>query len=266
MKLEILEKLKNLQDILYSIYKMDKEINEIPASLSTTHDLVQRLKLNYIDVSNKSQKKLAKIERLTNNLDLTVKERESFESQMAMLPPDSTKESESFDKIIQATCQKEKELRDALKKEKVEHEELKAKMNSQEALIESNEKQYDSLQIQVNSQLDDKKSQLEELKKIKNELTLGMDEDLIFKFDRIIRNKEGKGIVPIKDKVCTGCNMLLPAQFANDIHSHLEIHFCPYCSRILFFEETENADENYAFSDVDAGGLIGEFEDVDSDF
>ena len=80
-----------------------------------------------------------------------------------------------------------------------------------------------------------------------------MDEEILFKFERIIKSKAGVGIVPVKSSVCTGCHMRLPAQFENDVRNGEEILFCPYCSRILFFEESE--EEPLFFHDDDAGSL-----------
>ena len=47
--------------------------------------------------------------------------------------------------------------------------------------------------------------------------------------------------------------MILPAQFVNDVRTGEEILFCPYCSRILFFQEEEL--EEAFFNDEDAGSL-----------
>ena len=50
--------------------------------------------------------------------------------------------------------------------------------------------------------------------------------------------------------------MSLPKQFVNDVHKGEDILFCPYCSRILFFEEIEmtesliGADEAGSLSDL----------------
>jgi RNase P subunit RPR2 len=64
----------------------------------------------------------------------------------------------------------------------------------------------------------------------------------------------GRGIVAIKGGVCMGCHMILPAQFANSVRQGQEIVFCPYCSRILFYEESEVGEEDF-FDSEDAGSL-----------
>ena len=44
--------------------------------------------------------------------------------------------------------------------------------------------------------------------------------------------------------ICSGCFMILPHQFMNDVRSSEKVHFCPYCSRILFYDEAAAAGEN----------------------
>ncbi len=83
---------------------------------------------------------------------------------------------------------------------------------------------------------------LEGLNAQRETLVKNLDDDLVFKFERIIRNKDGKGIVPIHGLVCQGCHMTLPVQFVNTVRKDEEIEFCPYCSRILYYDE--------AFSDL----------------
>jgi hypothetical protein len=63
--------------------------------------------------------------------------------------------------------------------------------------------------------------------------------------------------------------MILPANFANEVREGEDINFCPYCSRILFYEEVSE-DQTEDYFDMDsAGSLAGldeDFEDEDSEF
>jgi hypothetical protein len=95
------------------------------------------------------------------------------------------------------------------------------------------------------------------------DITPGLDPDVLFKFERIIRSKLGLGIVAIKGGVCTGCHMILPAQFANLVRSGEEIVFCPYCSRILFYQEAEQGEQDF-FDEEDAGSL-SDLDDLEGD-
>ena len=55
--------------------------------------------------------------------------------------------------------------------------------------------------------------------------------------------------------------MILPGQFANEVRSGENILFCPYCSRILFYEEADGSDDDTYFNIDDAGSLV----DIDDD-
>ena len=61
--------------------------------------------------------------------------------------------------------------------------------------------------------------------------------------------------------------MILPGQYANEVREGENILFCPYCSRILYYEEAdENSQESY-FSIDDAGSLADlDDDDFDEDF
>ena len=55
--------------------------------------------------------------------------------------------------------------------------------------------------------------------------------------------------------------MILPAQFANEVRKGDKIMFCPYCSRILFYEEGEDSEEN--FFTIEETGSLTDFGDED---
>ena len=58
--------------------------------------------------------------------------------------------------------------------------------------------------------------------------------------------------------------MILPAQFANEVREGESIKFCPYCSRILFYEEAEES-EMEDFSTLDETGSLADFAGDDLD-
>ena len=98
---------------------------------------------------------------------------------------------------------------------------------------------------------------LEELVAEEANITPGLDEEMLFKFERIIRNKEGLGIVALRAGVCTGCQMILPPFFANRVRIGEEIMFCPNCSRIVFY----GGDDEFQSDPFDVS--TAEFDDDD---
>jgi predicted nucleic acid-binding Zn-ribbon protein len=102
--------------------------------------------------------------------------------------------------------------------------------------------------------------------KEEEKITPDLDGEILFKFERIIKSKAGIGIVPVRNSICTGCHMRLSAQFQNDVRRGEAILFCPYCSRILFYEESEEQ-AAMSFNDEDAGSLadLADIEEVFED-
>jgi hypothetical protein len=59
--------------------------------------------------------------------------------------------------------------------------------------------------------------------------------------------------------------MILPMQFVNDVRVGKEIMFCPYCSRILFFQE--DGEEVFYQQETPEGIFdMDDIEDEESDF
>jgi len=58
--------------------------------------------------------------------------------------------------------------------------------------------------------------------------------------------------------------MILPVQFANEVRIGEEFVFCPYCSRILFYEESQEGEEDY-FNTEDTGAL-SDLDDIEEEY
>ncbi|OQX29435.1 MAG: hypothetical protein B0D92_03875 [Spirochaeta sp. LUC14_002_19_P3] len=131
-------------------------------------------------------------------------------------------------------------------------------------MILMQEEELNAEKKKVADETSKKNAQLHELSKQESKMVPNMNEDILFKFKRIIKNKSGIGIVPVKSNVCSGCHMVLPAQFVNDVRSGEKIQFCPYCSRILYWEEGGEPIV-YDFDDENVGGLadLVDYEDED---
>ncbi len=252
MMQEVFDKLRNLQDILSSKYEMEREIYEIPKALNTKNELLVRLKEDYIEKNDLLKETQNKIKHLKFLLDEAEREREAYEKQMDIIT--TQREYEALDKEIKSATEKGQQYRKDILREEKEQEGIKVALEQEEEMISQQENELTAEREKNKAESLEKKKLLEELKIQESEIIPGLDEEILFKFERIIKSKSGLGIVPVKDYVCTGCHMVLPAQFQNDVHAGESIHFCPYCSRILYYEE-DLIQEDYSFSDAEAGGL-----------
>lgn len=257
---EVFEKLRTLQDILSQKYEIEREISEIPKALSTKIELLNRLKKSYIDKNTRIEDTKKKIGLMRQRLiDAEIK-RETLEKQMDVIK--TQREYEALDKEIKDATENEQQLRKDILREEKELEELVYSFEREEAMINEQEEELRAEEEKIENESEEKRQVLQSLESEEKTIVPGLDEEILFKFERIIRSKSGLGIVPVKNSVCSGCHMILPAQFENDVRRGAAIHFCPYCSRILYFEDSMLEESpSVSFSEDD----FGHFADFDEE-
>jgi predicted nucleic acid-binding Zn-ribbon protein len=258
---EVFEKLRKLQDILSRKISLEQNIQEIPKILITQEELLARLKKSFIEKNQDYEKSKASEAEYRSLLSEAEGARERAEKNMDVI--NTQREYEALDKEIRDASEKEQQYRKDLQKEERVLGDLDEQMKQTAALIEQQEQELAERRAGIEAEIAEKTAQLEGLAGEEAELIPGLDPEVLFKFERIIRNKMGRGIVAIKSGVCTGCHMILPAQFANLVRLGEEIVFCPYCSRILFYEESEQGEEE--FFDNENAGSLSDLDDMDDD-
>lgn len=254
---EIFNKLKSLQVILGRKYELENKINEAPKQLDSQGILLDRMRKEFIEKNHIYENIKEKVLQLKRELDEAVSARESGEKNMDSIT--THREYEALEKQISEASTKEAEVRKSLQKEEKSLAELNDSIKTMEEMIKAQENDIAESRKTLDGQLDNLKAELVNLNNQENEIIPGLDQEVLFKFQRIIQ-RNSEGIVAVKNGVCTGCNMILPAQFANEVHEGDSILFCPYCSRILFYEESEEDSQETYFDD--AGSLA----DIEDDF
>jgi len=255
-----LDKLRSLQEIIFEKIGLEKSIQEIPKLLGTQEELLNRLKKTFIEKNSDYEKIKAEEIDLRNRLAEAEMSREKAEKNMDAVS--TQREYEALDKEIKDASEKEQQYRKDLQQRERSLYELDEQIKQQAALIEQQEKELEERRKKIEEEISDKQKQIDALRKKENKLTENLDSEMVFKFERIIKNKMGIGIVAIKGNVCMGCHMILPVQFANEVRIGEEYVFCPYCSRILYYEESGEGEEDY-FNTEDTGALsdLDEMED-----
>jgi len=259
------ETLQQLQEILSEKYAIEREIQEIPKALETKQEILNRLKKSYVEKNQEFETTKEEIRHLNFEMNEAERLREESEKKMDVIT--TQREYEALDKEIRDAGEKEQRIRREIQKCERDLEEMKSSLEREEQMIKMQQDELTAENNKIKAETSEKEALLADLIARESKITPGMDEDILFKFQRIIRNKSGVGIVPVKSNICSGCHMVLPAQFVNDVRSGKEIQFCPYCSRILFWEAgNEPVSEAYEFDDDDVGGLadlVGGESDLD---
>ena len=257
---DIFEKLKKLQTILVKKYELEQKKEEAPKQLGSQEELLARMKKEYIEKNNEYEEVKTKVGQLKLDLDEAVKSREKGEKGMDDIQ--THREYEALEKQISEATEKENEVRKELQKEEKLLEEIKETLKINEDMIASQEKDLNSSKDSLNKELASYDSELTKLKKDEDKITPDLDQEILFKFQRIIQ-RNSEGIVAVRNGVCTGCHMILPAQFANLVREGDSINFCPYCSRILFYEESGDEDAYNSYFSLEEAGSLADLDEED---
>jgi predicted nucleic acid-binding Zn-ribbon protein len=237
---EVYDKLRELQGILLSEFGFEEELEEIPRELNDLKKRQHKVERAITEKEASSEHNTKLIEQISKQKEEAKLNREKYEGQIRLI-----KTQKEYEALTSEIAQIDETL------EKVESEELEAMhelekltsdLEEQKALTEELKSAITDQGKDVKKNLSEKQKELDKCLKDKKAISSGLDEELLYKFEKIVKNKDGIGIVSIKKNVCMGCNMLLPPQFVNDVRREDNLIFCPNCSRILYYlleEESE---------------------------
>jgi hypothetical protein len=91
---------------------------------------------------------------------------------------------------------------------------------------------------EIAGQVGEIEAQIAQQRREREKLAKEIEPSLVSRYDIIFARRQGVAVAVAKQGTCQGCMRRLPPQLYNEIQKHLQIHFCPACQRILFYEET----------------------------
>jgi predicted nucleic acid-binding Zn-ribbon protein len=238
--LKEIEKLCQIQDEDLKLIDIQKKITDLPKELKSLRDKVQ-FSVQEID-SRKSSLKQSQVERKKLELDLEGKlvNINKLDAKLMMIKTNQeykALEKEIFglksdcslieDKILENMEQAEKLHKETEEKEK---ELLKA----QDTLKQK--------EAEIKKQIHDLELERKQIAEKKQKIVADIDEPLYRKYTKIFMHNKDKVVVPVIDRTCGGCHMVLPPQVINDVFKEEHIIFCETCTRILYWTDTSKTD------------------------
>ncbi len=213
-------------------------------------------------VKRQRQKELDQIESLRRELDEQMKEKkseieeltsfisikESRAEELATLMKDleakqsAVKKVEEFNALTQEMTQAERQ------KAQVENElsELVDKKVSEEEILTKIEESFRStassskeLEAEIENSIAQVNAEGSTLKQKRDSLVGAADPQILDTYNRLIRNKKDRVIVPLENRTCSGCHIALTPQHENLVRKGENIVFCEHCSRIHYWQESE---------------------------
>lgn len=66
-----------------------------------------------------------------------------------------------------------------------------------------------------------------------------VDPEILAIYERLLHNKRDRVVVPIENRTCSGCHIVLTPQHENVVRKGERLVFCEHCSRIHYWQEAE---------------------------
>lgn len=239
--------LKNILDIQEFDIKMIRLMrikkqreNELAEIESLTEDLVDQKQQKEAEIESLGEK-VNSLETRISEVDEKVKELEGKQS--------TIKKVDEFNALTQEMTAAEREKialeqeTSNLLDERSAEEEVLEKIKESLTATDENSK---ALKDEIFSAISMVNQEGKELKEKRDLIMEKADGHLLAVYQRLLRNKKDRVIVPVENRTCSGCHVGITIQQENLVRKGEAIVHCEHCSRILYWqddvaEETKSA-------------------------
>lgn len=203
---------------------------------------------------------LAEREQVLQNLDLEQRDSESeidarktqidtYQQQLNLV-----KKNEEYQALLHEIDLLNKQI--GVKEERIlaimlEMDDAKARLEEDRKRIQEETREIDAECGEIDAELAEAVKKREQLEAERVPLADQVSNELLLRYDRLRRKfTTGSVAVPVRDEVCTGCNMHLLPQVVIEVMQGKKIHSCQQCGRLLYypdnFEDTHEGTEEAA--------------------
>lgn len=92
-------------------------------------------------------------------------------------------------------------------------------------------------QKEIADEVEELKGSIAKTRKARDKVAAAVEPNLLARYQMIFSRRGGVAVALAKGGTCQGCRMRLPPQLYNEIQKLRQIHFCPNCQRVLYYEE-----------------------------
>ena len=184
------------------VEKLTLQSTELEKKIEEVH-----AKIKELEGKQSAVKKVEEFNALTKEMTMTERERIALEQQVSNLVDDRASEEEILVKITES--------------------------------LESSATNSKELEKEIHSSIETINQEGSKLKQERDVLATKADTHILTIYERLLRNKKDRVVVPIENRTCSGCHIALTAQHENLVRKGGGLVFCEHCSRIHFWQESE---------------------------
>ncbi len=228
---------------LMSLQTIDQELREQELALATVSSRISELR-ELIEHSNneltalETEERQAALARKELERTLADGEEQIRIKRMKLYSVRNDKELQALEHEVTALKESNQRLESEVLAKMEAAETSGARIKELKQLVDGKSAELKAAEKEVAGQIEELKSGLAKRRVERDAIAAQIDAALRRRYDTIFNRRGGLAVVVAKAGTCQGCRMRIPPQLYNEIQKNLQIHFCPNCQRILYFEAT----------------------------
>ncbi|MBU1810906.1 MAG: hypothetical protein KJ629_07180 [Candidatus Omnitrophica bacterium] len=233
---EEIRKIAQLQEIDSRIYdlRQEKEV-EWPAQLEKLKNEYEEKKKNFNLLEGKI--KSLQVERKSRELDLASKEEAVKKASGQLYQLKTNKEYQIKLTEISSLKADVSVLEEEVLKTFEVIEGVVGQRLKEQTVLSQEEKKYKEEENKISNRIKEIEGDIKGSEDRRNMLVRNVDEQILSKYEKLLKIRFGLAIVPLKSESCGACHLRMTPQTINEIKMYKELVFCGNCVRILYILE-----------------------------
>lgn len=234
---ETLKKILDIQELDMQMIQLMRLKRERQAELNTIHTTQESLRQQVGSKEHEILELKKGIRLAEGELNEVTEKFKKLEGQQH-----SIKKVEEFNALNQEMSHAERDrvsreqrLSESYDRLASEEEILKALQQTLETTVQNNQ----SIEVEVLESITKINAEGRTLKAQRDDMVQDADPETFRIYERLLRNKKDRVVVPIENRCCSGCHIMLTAQDENLVRKGERLIFCEHCSRIHYWPESE---------------------------
>jgi len=238
----------NALKVILEIQELDMKMIQLMLLKKQRQSELDQINQTKASLSQKVQDKEAEIQKMKSMIRIVEGEHadilgkiKKFESQQHLI-----KKADEYNAIIheistadRERLAKEQRLSDFYDRLASEEEALKNIKDNLKSVGESSKVH----ETEIFQSVEEINQEGQVLKNERDDLVKSASPEVFKVYERLLRNKRDRVIVPLENRCCSGCHIMLTAQHENLVRKGERLVFCEHCSRIHYWQESRELED-----------------------
>ncbi len=235
-----IQSLLELQAVHLELDSTREVLNQVPDRLREINEQFERAQEECASVEAEAEELENELVRLKTENEEESERVRNYDKRLKQLK--TNREYQALLREIGFSRRLVAETDEEMKVKNVSLEEAKERLEELKLALNTLNEEREALDKDWSASQSDMRKQSEALEKKEKELSHKVPRDIIGRYN-LVRQRASVAVVAAENYKCTGCHMSIPPQLFNRLLRGAELLSCPSCSRIMFIDRSESAEE-----------------------